>query len=148
MFSKCWKNLELGTNKLKLDFKLLPTISFRHYNIQREIDLWNRRQFGANWNATVPNSVTPIKPIVSEWIYMSQGWYWWMTHKLHVYQIFIRIFVKLRFREFFVKFMTTNAYLCRLAQQDLNVSYETSIFRSILMVHKILIKTIILKKWN
>ena len=28
MFSKCWKNLKLGTNKLKLDFKLFPKIFF------------------------------------------------------------------------------------------------------------------------
>ena len=24
MFAKCWKNLKLGTNKLNLDFELLP----------------------------------------------------------------------------------------------------------------------------
>ena len=38
-----------------------------------EIDLWNRRRFGAKWNVTVPYSVTPVKPIVYKSIYMSQG---------------------------------------------------------------------------
>ena len=79
MFSKCWKNLKLGKSKLKLDFKLLPKIFFRCNNIHREIDQWNRRRFGTKWHVTVPNSVTPNKPIVCKWIYMSQEWYCQMT---------------------------------------------------------------------
>ena len=65
MFAKCWKNLKLGTNKLKLDWKLLPKIFFRSNNIHREIDRWNRRRFGAKWNVTVPNSVTPVNTLRS-----------------------------------------------------------------------------------
>ena len=57
------KNLKLGANKLKLDLKLLPKICFWSNNIHREIDQWNRRRFGAKWNVTVPNSVTPVNPI-------------------------------------------------------------------------------------
>ena len=77
------KNRKLGTNKLKLHFLL--KIFFRHNNIHRKIDQWNRRRFGAKWHVTVPNSVTPIKHIVCKWIHMSQGWYCQITHKLHVY---------------------------------------------------------------
>ena len=36
MFSKCWKNLKLGTNKLKLDFKLLPKVFFFNAAISTE----------------------------------------------------------------------------------------------------------------
>ena len=64
MFAKCWKILKLGTNKLKLDFELLPKIFFRRNNIHREIDHWNRRRFDAKWHVTVPNSVARVKPIV------------------------------------------------------------------------------------
>ena len=73
MFAKCWKNLKLGRNKLKLDLKLLPKIFFRRNNIHRGIDQWNRRRFGAKWNVTVPNSVTPFNPTVCKWIYIARG---------------------------------------------------------------------------
>ena len=78
------KNLKLCTNKLKLDFKLLPKICFRRNNIHWEIDQWNRRRFGAKWYVTVPNSVAPVRPIVHKLIYMSQGLCCQMTQKLHV----------------------------------------------------------------
>ena len=42
-------------------------------NIHREIDQWNRRRFGTKWNVAVPYSVTPVKPIVCKWIYLSRG---------------------------------------------------------------------------
>ena len=47
----------------------------------REIDQWNRCRFSTKWHVTVPNSVTPLKPIVCKWIYMSPGRYCQMTHK-------------------------------------------------------------------
>ena len=53
---------EIGTNELKLDFKLLPKIIFRRNSIHREIDQWNRLRLGAKWYVTVPNKVTPIGP--------------------------------------------------------------------------------------
>ena len=80
----CWKNMKLGTNKLKLDLKLLPNICFRRNNIHWEIDQWNRSRFGAKWHVTVPNSVTPVKPIVYKLIYMTQVLCCEMTHKWHV----------------------------------------------------------------
>ena len=67
------KNLKLGTNKLKLDFKLCTKILFRRNNIHQEIDHWNRHWFGAKWHVIVPNSVAPVKPIVCKLIYMLQG---------------------------------------------------------------------------
>ena len=67
------KNLKIGTNKLQLDFKILPKLIFRRNNIHRVIDYWNRRRFGEKWHVTVPNSVTPIKPIVCKWIYIHRG---------------------------------------------------------------------------
>ena len=36
----------------------------------------------------------------------------------------------------FIKIMTQNAVFCRLVHEELNVSYETSIFRSMFMLHK------------
>ena len=92
-----------GTHKLQLN--LLPKNIFQRNHIPREIDQWNRRRFGAKWNVTVPNSVTPIKPIVYELLYMSEG-YFQMTRDLSIYDIFIRIFVKLWFWTIFMKFMT------------------------------------------
>ena len=59
-----------------------------------------------------------------------------MTRELHIYKIFIRIFVKLWFWAIFIKFMTKNAVFCRLVQQELNVAYETSIFWSMFILHK------------
>ena len=135
----CFLNVEKIWNSAQIN--LSSTLNFllkifcRHNNIHREIDQWNRRRFGAKWHVTVPNSVTPIKPIVCKLIHMSQGCYCQMTHKLHVYEIFISIFIKLWFREFFLKFMTKSAVFCRLVHK-LNVSYETSIFRSMFMLHK------------
>ena len=136
----CFLTVEKILNSAQIN--LSSTLNFllkifcRHNNIHREIDQWNRRRFGAKWHVTVPNSVTPIKPIVCKLIHMSQGWYCQMTHKLHVYEIFMSIFIKLWFREIFLKFMTKNAVFCRLVQQELNVSYETSIFRLMFMLHK------------
>ena len=127
------KIMKLGTNKLKLDLKLLPKNVSRRNHFHREIDLWNRRRFGAKWNVTVPNSVTPIKPIVCEWMSMSEEWYFQMTRELRISEIFIGIYVKLWFWAIFVKFMTKNAVFCRLVQQELNVAYETGIFRSMFM---------------
>ena len=37
---------------------------------------------------------------------------------------------------FFIKFMTKNAVFCRLAQQELKVSYQTGIFWSMFMLPK------------
>ena len=43
----------------------------------------------------------------------------------------------LNFHQHFRKIVITkNAVFCRLVQQELNVSYETSIFRSMFMLHK------------
>ena len=101
----CFLNVEKILNSAQINlsstFNFLLKIFCRHNNIHREIDQWNWRRFDAKWHVTVPNSVTPIKPIVCKLIHMSQGWYCQMTHKLHVYQIFISIFIKLWFREFF-----------------------------------------------
>ena len=113
---------------------------FRRNKIHREIDQWNRCRFGAKWHATVPGfgdanfiySVTQIKPIICKWIYMSQGWYCQMTNKSHIYEICIPIFVKLWFREIFIKFMTKNAVFCR----SVKLQQETSIFRTMFMLHK------------
>ena len=134
---KGWKIMKLSTNKLKLDLKLLPKNIFQRNHFHREIDQWNWRWFGAKWNVTVPNSVTAIKPIVCEWIYMSEEWYFQMTGELHISKIFV-IFVKLWFWAiFFIKFTTKNAVSCRrLVQQELNVAYETSIFWSMFTLHK------------
>ena len=112
-------------------------IVFQRNSIHRENDQWNSRRFGAKWNVTVLNSVTPIKPIVCEWIYMSQGWYFQLTRELHIYKTFhshLRETVILR--NFFIKFMTKNAVFYRLVQQELNVAYATSIFWSMFMLHK------------
>ena len=57
------------------------------------------------------------------------------THITHISN-FHPYFVKLWFREIFIKFMTKNAVFCRLAQQELIVPYETSIFWSMSMWHK------------
>ena len=136
----CFPNVEKIWNSAHIN--LSSTLNFyRRYffrcnNIYGEMDRWNRRRCVAKWHVTVPNSVTPIKPIVCKWIYMPQGWYCQMTHKLHVYNIFIRIFVKLWFREVFIKFMTKNTDFCPLVHQELNLSYETSIFRSIFILRK------------
>ena len=78
VITSCLLNVEkiwnTAQNKLKLDLKLLPKMFFfRSNNIHREIDQWNRRRFGTKWNVTVPNSVTPVKPIVCKWIYLSRG---------------------------------------------------------------------------
>ena len=43
--------------------------------------------------------------------------------------------MKLWFWTIFIKFATKNAVFCRSAQQELNVSYEISIFRSMFMWH-------------
>ena len=136
----CFLNVEKISNSTQINLSstlnFYRRYSFRRSNIYRETDQWNRHRFGAKWHVTVPNSVTSIKPVICKWIYLPQGWYCQMTHKLHIYQIFIRIFVKLWFREIVIKFMTKNAVFCRLAQQELIVSYETSIFRSMSMWHK------------
>ena len=128
MLVKCWKNLNLGTNKLKLDFEILQKTYFRCNNIHWEIDQWNRRQFGTKWHATLPNSVAPVKPCVYKWIYVSQKSYCQMIHKWHVCWIFIRIFVKLWFSAIFIKFMTKNTSFCRLAQQELQYHMKQAYF--------------------
>ena len=136
MFAKWWKNLKLGTNKLKLDFKFLLEIIFRRNNIHRKIDRWNQRRFGAKWSVTVPNSVMPVKPIVCKWTYMSPGnivkW-----HTNYSYVKYSSTFSwNCDFEQFFFKFMAINAVFCRFAQQELKVSYETSMFRSMFMSYK------------
>ena len=136
MFAKCWKNLKLGTNKLKLDIKPLPKICLRHNNIHREIDQWKRRRLGAKWNVTVPNSVTPIKPYHMQMnihvtgLIMSNDTQ--NTHILNFHQHFRKIVISRNY----IKFITKNAVFCRLIQQEFNVSYETSIFRSMFMLHE------------
>ena len=114
--------------KLSSTFNFYRKIFFRRNHIHRKIDQWNRRRFGAKRNVTVPNSVTTIKSIACEWICMSDGWYSQMTRELHISKIFIGIFVILCFWAFFIKFMTKSAVFCRLVQQELSVTYETSIF--------------------
>ena len=130
---KIWNSAQIN---LSSTLNFLTKILFRRNNIHREIDHWNRRWFGAKWHVTVPDSVASVKPIVCKWIYMLQGQCCQMRHKWHVCKIVIRIFVKLWFWTFFIKFMTKNAVFCRLAHQELNVSYEISIFRSMFMWHK------------
>ena len=118
----CFRNVEKIWNSAQINLSSTLNL-YRRYlfvatiSTEKSTTESNRRRFGAKWHVTVPNSVTPIKPIVCKWIYMSPGWYCQMTH---VYQIFIRIFVKLWFRDFFFKLMMKNAVFCRLAQQELN----------------------------
>ena len=96
-------------------------------------------KLGAKWYVTVPNSVTPIKPILWEWIYMSYEWYCQIVHRLYIYYISIRT----DFREtvilniILINFMTKNSgFFCRLVQQELNVACETSILWSMFMLNK------------
>ena len=130
---KYWNSAQIN---LSSTLNFYRKIFFRRNHIHREIDQWNRRRTGAKSNVTVPNSVTPIKSIVCEWIYMSQRRYFQMTRELHTDKIFIGIFVKLWFWAIFIKFMTKNAVFRRLVQQEWNVAYETSIFWSMFMLHK------------
>ena len=122
----CFLNVQKFWNSAQIN--LSSTLNFyrryffRHNNIHREIDQWNRRRFGAKWHVTVPNSVTPIKPLVCKSIYISQGWYCQMTHKLHV----------------FLSFSTT-----RVKRIIWNQHISVNVY-----VAWILIKTIILKKRN
>ena len=81
------KYQKLGTNRFKPDWKLLPKIFFRSNNIHREIDQWNRHRFGPKWNVTVPNSVTPVKPIVCKWIYMSRVMLLNDTQFAHIFKV-------------------------------------------------------------
>ena len=79
---KIWNSAQIN---LSSTLNFYRRYCFRRNNIHREIDQWNQRRFCAKWHVTVPNSVTPIKFIVCKWIYISQGWYCQITHKLHVY---------------------------------------------------------------
>ena len=146
MFAKCWKNLKLSANKLKLDFELLPKIFFRRNDIHSDIDLWNRRWFGAKWNVTVPNSVTPVKPMVCKWIYMSQGVMLsndtQITHMLNFHPRFHETVIL----SIFIKFMTKNAvFLSFSAIRVKRIIWNQHISVKV-HVARILIKTIILKK--
>ena len=60
-FEKIWNSAQIDLSST-LDFYR------RRNNIHWEIDLWNRRRFGAKWLVTVPNSVAPVKPIVCKLI--------------------------------------------------------------------------------
>ena len=135
-FVKCRKTLKLGTNKLELDFKLLPKIfldaTISTEKSTSEIDA----DFGAKWKVTVPNFVTPIKPIVCKWIYMSYGFYCQMTHELYINKSFIGIFVQTTILSDLYKIQKKNAALNHLVQQEFNVAYETSISWSMFMLHK------------
>ena len=59
------KDLKLGTNKLKLNWKLLPkfffeaTISTEKSTSEIDADLAQNASY-----VTVPNAVTPVRPIV------------------------------------------------------------------------------------
>ena len=77
---KIWHSAQIN---LSSTLNFYRRYCFRRNNIHREKDQWNRRRFGAKRHVTVPCSVTPIKPIVCKWIYISQGWYCQMTYKLH-----------------------------------------------------------------
>ena len=96
---------------------------------------WNRRRFGAKWNVTVSNSVTPVKPIACKWIYISPG----SVVKWHTNYTYIKFSSAVSWNWFwaiFIKFMPKNAVFCCLAQQELNASYETSIFQSMFILPK------------
>ena len=98
---KWWNSAQMN---LSSTYKFLPKKNIFH--IHQEIDQWNRRRFGAKWKVTVPNSVSPIKPIICKRIYMSEGWYFQMTRELHV----SKIFVELWFWEIFIKIMMKNVF--------------------------------------
>ena len=59
-------------------------------------------------------------------IYMSQGWYCQITYKLLGYWIVICVFLRLSFGNVF-QIHDENTVFCRSVQQEINVSYETSI---------------------
>ena len=81
----CLLNIAKIWHSAQIKFSSTLNVYFRCNDIHREIDQWNRHQFGAKWTATVPNSVTPVKPIVCKWIYMSQcNVIKWHTHYMHV----------------------------------------------------------------
>ena len=130
------KKSETRKNKLKLGFKLLPKIFCRRNNIHWEIDQWNRRRFDAKWHVTVPYSVTSIKPVVCKWIYTSRGWYCQndtrITRILNFHPHFHKIVIWIIFLSNSWRKMQ---FFCRLVQPELNVSYETSIFRSMFLLH-------------
>ena len=67
-----WNSAQIN---LSSTLKFYRRYFLRRNNIHREIDQWNRRRFVAKWHVTAPNSVTPIKPFVCKWIYMSHGLY-------------------------------------------------------------------------
>ena len=143
------KNLKLDRKNLKLDLNLLPKIFFRSNNIHREIDQWNRRRFGTKWNVTIPNSVTPVKPIVCKWIYMSRGnvvkW-----HTNYTYIKFPSVFSwNCDFEHFF--FYKIHDEKCSFLLFG-TTRVEHIIWNQHISVNvhiaQILIETIIPKKWN
>ena len=108
---KIWNSAKIN---LSSTLNFYQKIFSRHDNIHREIDQWNGRRFGAKWNVTVPNSVTPIKHIACQWKYISQGWYCQMPHELciyiHTYTLHY-IFVKLWFGAIFKTFIKFCSFL-------------------------------------
>ena len=65
---KIWNSAQINLCSTWIFYRIY---FYRSNNIHREIDQWNRHRFGTKWNVTVPNSVTPVKPIVCKWICMS-----------------------------------------------------------------------------
>ena len=148
MFSKCWKNLKLGTNKLKLDLKLLLKMFFRSNNIHREIDHWNRRRFFAKWNVTVPKSVTPVKPIVCKWIYMSRG----NIVKWHTNYMYIKFSSAFRETVILSNFCKIHDEKCIFllfsATRVKHIIWNQNISVNVHIAQILIKKTIILKKRN
>ena len=89
------------------------------------------------WNVTVPNSVVPVKPLVCKWIYTCHRVM--LSNDTQTTRIlnFHPHFRETVILSNFYKFMTKNAgFFYRLAQQELKVSHEICIFRSMFISHK------------
>ena len=55
-----------------------------------------------------------------------RGWHFQMTRELHIYKIFIHIFVKLWFWAIFYTIHDEKCSFLHLVQQELNVAHQTS----------------------
>ena len=142
MMISCLLNVEKIWNSAQINWS--STLNFyREYffgrnNIHREIDRWSRHRFGAKWNVTVPNSVMPVKPLVCKLIctchYMGNVVKW---HTNYTYIKFSSAFSGNCDFEQFLWIHNEKCSICyRLRQQELKVSHEISIFRSMFMSHK------------
>ena len=146
MFAKCWKNLKLGTNKLKLDFKLLPKFLFskQQYPTRnrpvKSTPIWPKMKC----NYLIPSrqlNLSHANKYTCHGVMLSNDTQITRILNFHPY---LRGTV-----DFFIKFMTKNAVFCCLAQQERvkHIIWNQHISVNV-HIAQILIKTIILKKRN